>query len=101
VIQDGQRRPAGGPLPRLDIDSLNEHIVAKVKGTGVEVSARLRCIGKARKTLLMYRTTSRSRDAGSRSNEKRDAPDRDARRRAAVPHPRHPATTLRPLRLAA
>src|SRR5258706_7112166 len=46
-----------GRFPGLDIDSLNEHIVAKVKELAWEVlgPAPVR-IGKAPKTLLMYRT---------------------------------------------
>jgi putative DNA primase/helicase len=57
-IQDGANVGLrAGRFPGLDIDSLNEHIVAKVKELAWEVlgPAPIR-IGKAPKTLLMYRT---------------------------------------------
>lgn len=59
-IQDGANVGLrAGRFPGLDIDSLNEHIVAKVKELAWEVlgPAPVR-IGKAPKTLLMYRTDS-------------------------------------------
>jgi len=68
-----ERRPAGRSLPGLDIDSLNEHIVAKVKELAWEVlgPAPVR-IGKAPKTLLMYRTDEPVRRMRSRSKARRE-----------------------------